>query len=434
MCKLASVQTSSAGGLPTAHPQTLLLQRKCACGQHTHAGDGCTKCKKKRMKLQGRASAPSPYQGEGSERGSYGEGRRAPHIVHEVLRSPGQPLDAETRAYMEPRFGQDFSQVRVHTDAKAAESARAVNALAYAVGQDIVFGATKHQPSTPTGLGLLVHELAHTVQQGGSHRPGAHLRVGRENSPEERQAEALTREMPYEQKIGKPKMVAPQLMRATRTFALTFDDGPHAAPLGKGSNRTEKVLDALKAKGITAGFFIQSGVSYRGANKVGRALVKRMNAEGHTVGIHTGGPKDHELHIDAQRAGRLEAELKAAKHYIKEQTGKIPTMVRPPTGKFNEEVAKIYTKVGLTNLLWDIDGDQGKNLSLGVLKERVESGIKKVHSARWKGSTPSAPRIVVLYHDIQKGTAENIGALIDHIKKVTKAVSGDKDTASFGPP
>src|SRR5436309_2773031 len=60
-----------------------------------------------------------------------------PPIIQDVLRSPDQPLDAGTRAFMEPRFGQDFSQVRVHTDAKAAESTRAVNALAYTVGQHI---------------------------------------------------------------------------------------------------------------------------------------------------------------------------------------------------------------------------------------------------------------------------------------------------------
>ena len=63
-----------------------------------------------------------------------------PPIVSEVLRSPGQPLDSDTRTLIEPHFGRDFSRVRVHTDAKAAESARAVNSRAYTVGRDIVFG------------------------------------------------------------------------------------------------------------------------------------------------------------------------------------------------------------------------------------------------------------------------------------------------------
>lgn len=89
-----------------------------------------------------------------------------PPIVHDVLRSPGQPLDAEMRAFMEPRFGHDFSQVRVHADAQAAESARAVSALAYTVGRDVVLGAGKYAPRTNVGLRLMAHELAHVVQQG----------------------------------------------------------------------------------------------------------------------------------------------------------------------------------------------------------------------------------------------------------------------------
>ncbi len=89
----------------------------------------------------------------------------APPIVHDVLHSPGQPLNAGTRAFMEPRFGLDLNHVRVHTDAKAAESARAVNALAYTVGRDVVFSAGQYAPETESGRRLLAHELTHVVQQ-----------------------------------------------------------------------------------------------------------------------------------------------------------------------------------------------------------------------------------------------------------------------------
>lgn len=88
-----------------------------------------------------------------------------PTIVNDVLHSPGHPLDAGTRAFMEPRFGYDFSQVRVHTDAQAAESARAVNALAYTAGRDVVFGAGQYAPETSEGQRLVAHELSHVVQQ-----------------------------------------------------------------------------------------------------------------------------------------------------------------------------------------------------------------------------------------------------------------------------
>ena len=89
----------------------------------------------------------------------------APSIVHEMLRSLGQPLDANTCAFFEPRFGRDFSQVRVHTDLNAAESARAVKAHAYTVGSHIAFSTGRYSPETASGRQLLAHELTHVVQQ-----------------------------------------------------------------------------------------------------------------------------------------------------------------------------------------------------------------------------------------------------------------------------
>jgi hypothetical protein len=91
--------------------------------------------------------------------------REAPPIVHETLRSPGHMLDPETQAFFEARFGQGLSRVRVHTDTRASESARAVNALAYTVGRDIVFAPGRFAPGANEGRRLLAHELAHVVQQ-----------------------------------------------------------------------------------------------------------------------------------------------------------------------------------------------------------------------------------------------------------------------------
>jgi len=88
-----------------------------------------------------------------------------PPIVHEALDSSGQPLDTGTRALFEPRFGHDFGGVRVHIDSEAAESARAVNALAYTVGRDVVFGAGQFAPHSYEGRKLIAHELTHVVQQ-----------------------------------------------------------------------------------------------------------------------------------------------------------------------------------------------------------------------------------------------------------------------------
>jgi hypothetical protein len=89
----------------------------------------------------------------------------APPIVNKALSSPGQPLDTATRAFFEPRFGHDFSGVRVHTDAQAAESTGKVSALAYTIGKHIAFAPGQYSPTTPGGQRLLAHELVHVAQQ-----------------------------------------------------------------------------------------------------------------------------------------------------------------------------------------------------------------------------------------------------------------------------
>ena len=92
----------------------------------------------------------------------------APPIVRHVLTQPGAPLDASTRSFVEPRFGYDFSHVRVHTDSDAAQSASAIGARAYAVGDHVVFNAGHFSPHTASGRSILAHELTHVVQQGDS--------------------------------------------------------------------------------------------------------------------------------------------------------------------------------------------------------------------------------------------------------------------------
>jgi len=96
-----------------------------------------------------------------------------PEVTHDLestinaLKGGGQPLPVSVHAYFEPRFGYDFSGVRVHTDAKAAESARTLNARAYTVGRDVVLGEGQYMPGTLRGQRLIAHELTHVVQQDG---------------------------------------------------------------------------------------------------------------------------------------------------------------------------------------------------------------------------------------------------------------------------
>jgi hypothetical protein len=90
----------------------------------------------------------------------------APPIVHEVLHSPGRPLDNGLQTFFESRFGRDFSGVRIHTEERAENSADMVNSLAYTVGQNVVFAKHRYDPSSLAGMQLLAHELTHVVQQG----------------------------------------------------------------------------------------------------------------------------------------------------------------------------------------------------------------------------------------------------------------------------
>ncbi len=110
-------------------------------------------------------------------------------LVRDTLTASGQPLSAQSREFFEPRFGCDLGGVRVHTDAKAARSANAVDALAYTVGNHIVFGAGQFAPETSAGQRLLAHELAHTIQQrSATLPPEGDLAISHPNDFHERQA------------------------------------------------------------------------------------------------------------------------------------------------------------------------------------------------------------------------------------------------------
>lgn len=104
-----------------------------------------------------------------------------------AIRGVGQPLSESVRAFFEQRFGQDFSQVRVHTDAKAAELARATNARAFTVGKDVVFRAGQYAPETSAGKLLLAHELTHVVQQSQSNMITSPLKLNRQETSSKQQ-------------------------------------------------------------------------------------------------------------------------------------------------------------------------------------------------------------------------------------------------------
>lgn len=121
------------------------------------------------------SSAPCP-QCEDSQRGPVQrkverDSNSAPESVSDSIMAgfgSGRPLDASTRLFMESRFGQDFRHVRVHTDDRAEKSAQAANALAYTLGNSVVFAPGRYSPHTTAGRRLLSHELTHVLQQRGA--------------------------------------------------------------------------------------------------------------------------------------------------------------------------------------------------------------------------------------------------------------------------
>ena len=175
-----------------------VLQRKCgSCGNHTVAGAQCQGCTAKKShspqtnlrvgepgdvyeqeadrvadQLMSSASAPAGVHTtrpriQRSSGSSAGHGFSAPASVGHTLAQSGAPLAAPVRQSMEQWFEHDFSQVRVHAGGTASQSAAELNATAYTVGNNVVFGAGRFAPETRDGQRLLAHELTHVVQQGG---------------------------------------------------------------------------------------------------------------------------------------------------------------------------------------------------------------------------------------------------------------------------
>lgn len=196
-------------------PSIPILQRKCDC--KGTEGD-CSDC--------------ATEENVSVQRSAAGHSKNAvPPIVHDVLQSSGQPLDAGTRAYMEPRFGHDFSDVRVHNDAEAASSASAVNAFAYTVENHIVLGTGHHSAQTTSTKRLLAHELAHVVQQrngGAVQKSGISNPGDSQEQQAERAAEAVMSDGPV-----------PSLSQAASTVQRQTGD-PFTDPFGEGKKEEEK--------------------------------------------------------------------------------------------------------------------------------------------------------------------------------------------------
>ncbi|HEX5085212.1 MAG TPA: DUF4157 domain-containing protein [Blastocatellia bacterium] len=137
------------------HLRTSLVQRRCK---------ECEDELQRKPKSAGDERAVQTGEGAGEAF----EVSRTTQSQIDTLRGGGQPMTEAARAFFEPRFGHDFSDVRVHNSGTAAALAQSVNARAFTVGRDIVFDSGQYAPHTDEGRRLLAHELAHTIQQSGA--------------------------------------------------------------------------------------------------------------------------------------------------------------------------------------------------------------------------------------------------------------------------
>jgi peptidoglycan/xylan/chitin deacetylase (PgdA/CDA1 family) len=207
---------------------------------------------------------------------------------------------------------------------------------------------------------------------------------------------------------------------ASVRILLTFDDGPHAGALG-GSNRTEKVLDALRRKGAKAAFFIQTHVPHRLASPNGSRIAARIHAEGHVLAIHTGSLVDHRCHkwrcaqpADIVGAANgLDSDMIRAKAAIKNIVGTDPKFVRATYGYTDAECMKVYSQNKLKHVYWDLSGDDSSIATANSVRTRLVAETKRLATARVD--------LIYLLHDINQVTAEHLTEFIDAIASSVRA-------------
>jgi peptidoglycan-N-acetylglucosamine deacetylase len=207
---------------------------------------------------------------------------------------------------------------------------------------------------------------------------------------------------------------------AEARILLTFDDGPHGGALG-GSNRTEKVLDALKSRRATAAFFIQTHVPYRLASPNGLRIASRAHAEGHVLAVHTGSLADHRCHKwrcaqPADMTGTingLDSDMARAKAAIRDITGADPRFVRATYGYTDDNCMNVYSRNYLKHVYWDIPGDDSGGASVASVLARLVAQTKRL-------ATDSV-ELIYLLHDITEVTGEHLADFIDAIAAAVRA-------------
>jgi hypothetical protein len=305
---------------------------------------------------------------------------QVPPIVDDVLRSPGQPLDPTTRAFMEPRLGQDFSQVRVHTNEQAAESARAIDALAYTVGQDVAFGPGQYAPNTADGATLLAHELTHVAQQapgGGPESPPAKA-ISDSSDTAEVEADLATRQVISGQRASVNQRQGATVQTLSEGAAIGLGIGAGvlgATGLGLGIAALAGAFDktTFSDDELTAYLKELEKGRRKGSDNKARAVVQRWQDGEAAFSILT--VPIRVLLIQEMASGFLsDADQKGILALLKES---IPS-----------ELLYILPKIGIETLKTRFDGENRKQIDALIENQEIEAisfgsdwtveGVKKI--------------------------------------------------------
>ena len=208
----------------------------------------------------------------------------------------------------------------------------------------------------------------------------------------------------------KPTELGPPVTTPVR-FLLTFDDGPST---WEPYNPTRAILEQLQHNpvqpGVKAIFFVQTRDPRAGGGPAGRALLQRTHAEGHVLGLHTATPGGHIRHTRLSDA-ELEQSLRDGTADIEAITGEKPTLVRPPSWRYDERTVAAYQATGLHMLLTDINARDGKiygwNMSLRR-RSHFQAGLVRVRQAIAQGRLQPIDGVVpviITFHDTNTFTA-----------------------------
>lgn len=338
-----------ASAPPQAEPAAGTLWR-CG-GRDCGAGE----CEHEENELHRHASGPGPQY--------------APGIVHDVLRSPGTPLPEVVRHEMEARLGHDFADVRIHTDGRAGESARQVEALAYTVGRDVVFAPGQFNPGSGAGQRLIAHELTHAASAPvGAPGPSGPLRVSSPEEPAERHAaRAATSSGGCGTPVAGHGLMRQQAAPVTLT-GVTVNHSRVTVPPAAGLAFAATIVPANASPGVTLAIAGVGGTA--------------INAGTTIVNPGTGVTNAGSITVAASQAGG-EAEVQALQNYTLPD-GSSYRQTTPSTAPFNF-VAVPGAVTGTTASARGNSGEYGANVRQTFAGGRA---IERAHvNERFAGAT-----------------------------------------------